>query len=165
MFKLSITTLLSISFIITVSCSNSRGVERRIYLQSPATNVRVLETFPQNCEPLETIIGVGAAHASGKTVWTFAMNDLRNKAAQRGVSTVVLERYKHSNNGNILKIQVFGKLMRCNGNSATRKTRQPPRYKAIRPSPPPSPRGVVGDPGAITKENDYPDSPPPATTF
>ncbi|MBU1238774.1 DUF4156 domain-containing protein [Myxococcota bacterium] len=147
-------SLLSIS-LLTVSCSNSSMQERRAYLSPEANAVRVIKQLPPNCQPVGVVEGWGAAQASGKTVWTFAMNDLRNKAAAQGITTVVLERYKHNNDGNVLSVKVYGKLMRCDG--AARAQRPQPSngadntYGSVRPTPPPTTGGDVGKPQPTTE--------------
>ncbi len=136
--------------LLAAGCAGSSIQERRSYLTPEANGVRVIKQFPPNCTPAGSVEGLGAAQASGQTVWTFAMNDMRNKAAAQGITTVVLERYKHENDGNILAVRVFGKLMRCgageNGTRPDTRGDRTPTYGSVKPTPPPTNDGNIGKP-------------------
>ena len=157
---LSKLTLLSLVFTIFVvaACQSTAGHERRTYLTPEANSVRVIKHFPANCKPAGSIMGWGAARANGKTVWTFAMNDMRNKAAAQGFTTVILERYKHASEGGVLSVKVFGKLMRCGksraGDNGAANDGEDTGYTSVKPTPPPATTGGVGTPKSTTPPAD-----------
>lgn len=161
----------------SLSCGRSAQSVRAVSLSPTAQSVRVIKQYPAGCAPAGRVQGWGVARANGTTVWNYAMNDMRNKAAAAGYDTVVLQRYKHSDDGNYLSVKVFGRLMRCarrggakrprgirKGGTPRRRNGQKNRgYGAVQPTPPPSRPGQgVGQPEPTSPGNST--TPPPPST-
>jgi Domain of unknown function (DUF4156) len=153
--------------VLTLSCTHNKSWKvKKARLNRNAETVRVIKKTPQNCRNLGFLTSYAVAPESGAKVWEYAMNDLRNKAAYRGGNTVVMEKYKHSNSNNSLKVTIQGRLFSCYGNNNSDNS-QPPKklkkendksYDSVKPSPPPASNDDIETPPSTEKK---PATPPP----
>jgi hypothetical protein len=125
-------------------------------LSPAAASVVVLERMTPGCTPQGQIVGRAAAAESGEVVWRYALNDLRNQAMSRRVTTVFMEKYDHSTEKGLLHIRITGTLLQCgNAGPADPDPAKTPG-EDLQPTPPPpgtdeiEPPPAEGDPEAVT---------------
>ncbi|MBN2725109.1 MAG: hypothetical protein JXR95_13680 [Deltaproteobacteria bacterium] len=164
--KLKSVYLLSVSFIL-VGCGSSSSLKVHTPpLRHSAANVKVMDKYPAGCTAGKVIQAMGSAEAPGRVVWRYAMNDLRNKASDEGLDTVVLEKYESKSSGGVLMVSVHGRALLCNGKKspknkgyiAGKQIRRKPKtiYDTVEPTAPPAPQGNLGTPQPSDPEGNPP---------
>ncbi len=106
-------------------------------LAPAAAAVQVLEKMAPGCTPSGQIVGRAAAAEPGEVVWRYALNDLRNQAMSRRVTSVFMEKYDHSTEKGLLHIRITGTLLQC-GAAGTPEP-DPARNPEVNPQPNPTP--------------------------
>ncbi|MBU1069476.1 hypothetical protein KJ975_07915 [Myxococcota bacterium] len=140
------------------SCRN-QGATAPSYtpvLSPAASSVVVLERMTPGCTPQGQIIGRAAAAESGEVVWRYALNDLRNQALARRVTTVFMEKYDHNTEKGLLHIRITGTLLQCGTAGTTDPSPGKTPGEDLQPTPPPpgtdeiEPPPAGDDPEAVT---------------
>ncbi|MGM0596303.1 MAG: DUF4156 domain-containing protein [Myxococcota bacterium] len=149
-----------LSFFTASSC-NKKPKVKNAYLHKEAKRVRVIKEYPKHCEPAGSITGRSTYKASGKVVWRYAMNDLRNKAASKGIYTVVLDNHKHSTEGSYLTILLYGKLLKCSEDNKSDSKNE--SYNSPGSATPPRPKGKMARPRTDSADTNYQNDNPQPT--
>lgn len=159
---------ISLFSVLSIGCGpTNNGNVYTPFLEHTAGNVRVIKTYPAGCRSTDVIEAKAIANAPGSVVWTYAMNDLRNKASRLGVNTVVLEKYQHSSDSSMLTIRLTGRALVCGTANKTvvrkspvvRKKPVKTIYESVEPTAPPKPAGNSGKPEPVEEEGTHNEAP------
>ena len=125
-------------------------------LSPAASAVVVLEKMSPGCTPAGQIMGRAAAAEPGEVVWRYALNDLRNQAMSRRITTVFMEKYDHSTEKGLLHIRITGTLLQCGAAGTPEADPAKAPDDGLQPTPPPpgtddiQPPPAGDDPDAVT---------------
>jgi peptidoglycan-associated lipoprotein len=159
---------ISVAVFVLGSClvpsqSRLRRVRRRS-LRSWARRVWVVKRVPPRCRVGATVRGWAHAREDYRTLWHYAMNDLRNTAARRKGDGVLFLDYRNHNTHSRRYVEVMGRILHCAKRRGARAHRSNKKSGAAE-RPLPATEGQRRDrfsPRGIASGSPPPPPPPPS---